>query len=120
MEQPATQNATDRGPGQAAGGANDWSDVFGYLRKVAERITAGMIMTRFEDLVCAGSSLTVGQALELMGGCYDQLPVIQGGEYRGLAHADVQTTIDVFRDLQEILAAADCLLQMKRPPAGPA
>lgn len=94
-----TQNASSCQSGQPAGEAEQCFDALGYLRKVAERITAGMIMTRFESLVCVEPHLSVRQALELMGRSYDQLPIVERGEYRGI----------IFRESLEGRSAAEPL-----------
>jgi CBS domain-containing protein len=55
-----------------------------HLMRLAERVTIGMVMTPLRDLVCAGPETTVGQARELMGASYDQLPLMDGPSVEGL------------------------------------
>jgi len=65
--------------------AGEPGDLLEYLVRVAGRITAQMIMTQRKRLVCASPTMSVGQALELMGSLYDQLPVLDGERFVGLA-----------------------------------
>ncbi|UCG31650.1 MAG: CBS domain-containing protein [Phycisphaerales bacterium] len=55
-----------------------------HLMRLAERVTIGMVMTPLCDLVCADPQTTVGQARELMGASYDQLPLMDGPSVEGL------------------------------------
>ena len=55
-----------------------------YLLGVANRITARMVMTPRDRLVCANPRMTVGQAMDLLGASFDQLPVLEGDTFAGL------------------------------------
>ena len=70
--------------------------MYEYLSFVAQRMTVSMIMTQRSDLVCVSSTQSVGDARELMGSSFDQLPVMEGEQLQGLVSAraleDVEAT----------------------------
>jgi predicted transcriptional regulator len=83
-----------------------------HLLALAGRITSRMVMTPREQLVCAQPNTPIERAIDLLRGLFDQLPVLDGDRFVGLAFRHDLVNISSANTLMDAVVPVERLPRM--------